>query len=227
MKMKKSISLVCLFVFTQLLCVFVVADEINTSDIRITYDKDGVWGISSPKDPYGAIVTSLQSPLRLTVSYQVGQGDWQNLNLRQLHFEESPKDNQVKYTTSDTNSPLRAVQTFKVKGGILDWDIDIETTTNKAVRIGDLAISVPEAGPRGSENPKQIFEHGFMAHQFIEGSGSFIYFVRASGAPPFLIVTVKPGTHLEYFGGRGGFYVHSGLSGGNEKRVPGGRSILS
>ena len=35
-----------------------------------------------------------------------------------------------------------------------------------------------------------------MKHQFISGNGSFLYFIRASGAPPFLIVTVKPGTKL-------------------------------
>ena len=72
------------------------------------------------------------------------------------------------------------IQTFKVNGVGLDWDIELETTTNKSIRIGDLAIDVPAVGPQG-ENPKQIFEHGFMPHQFISGNGSFIYFVRASG----------------------------------------------
>jgi hypothetical protein len=104
----------------------------------------------------------------------------------------------------------------------LDWDIALQAATNSPVEIGDLAINIPVVGPRGEE-PKEIFEHGFLKHQFISGNGSFLYFVRASGVPPFLIVTVKPGTKLEYFAagfGRGGaqVFVHSGLSGGNEKR---------
>ena len=51
-----------------------------------------------------------------------------------------------------------------------------------------------------------------------------MYYVRASGAPPFLLVTVHQGTKLEYFGdaanGRGGapVFICSGFSGGNEKR---------
>ena len=53
MKMKKTISLVFLFVFTQLYCVFAFPDEMNTNHIRFTYDQRGVSGISSPKDPYG------------------------------------------------------------------------------------------------------------------------------------------------------------------------------
>ena len=90
------------------------------------------------------------------------------------------------------------------------------------MQVGDLGISVPSVGPSG-ENPIQIFERGFLRHQFISGHGSFFYFVRASGAPPFLLVTVRPGTKLEYAGGGGGrggaqVYVHSSRTGGAETR---------
>src|SRR5207244_8136116 len=73
------------------------------------------------------------------------------------------------------------------------------------------------------ENPKEIFERGFLRHKFISGNGSFFYYVRASGAPPFLLLTTLPGTKLEYFGaagGRGGetVYIHSARSGASETR---------
>src|SRR6185503_15267975 len=92
----------------------------------------------------------------------------------------------------------------------------------RSVRVGDVSINVPVAGPAG-ENPEQIFERGFLRHKFVSGSGSFVFYVRASGAPPFLLVTVLPGTKLEYFGaggGRGGeaLYVHSARSGTSETR---------
>lgn len=224
MKLKKFILLhLFLIVFVLFHCNTSVAEVMNTNDIRFSYDERGVSGIASPKDPYGAQVTSDQRPLALTVRYQVGQGDWQNLNISQSTLEARPQDSLVKYTLADSTSPLRLVQTFSSDEACLDWDIELETTTDKSVKIGDLAVNIPAVGPRG-ENPRQIFEHGFMPHQFISGSGSFIYYVRASGAPPFLMVTVKPGTHLEYFaggrgrGGGGGLYIHSGLSGGEEKR---------
>jgi hypothetical protein len=78
------------------------------------------------------------------------------------------------------------------------------------------------AGPQG-ENPAQIFERGFLRHQFVSGHGSFFYFIRASGAQPFLRVTVLPGTKLEYAaggGGRGGaqLFIHSARTGGAETR---------
>src|SRR6185295_4312946 len=94
--------------------------------------------------------------------------------------------------------------------------IDLESAGKTAVTIGDLGISIPAQGTNGA-TPADIFERGFLKHQFVSGSGSFFYYVRASGAPPFLLVTVKPGTKLEYTGaGRGAgpgagaqVYVHS------------------
>src|SRR6185295_15014292 len=99
--------------------------------------------------------------------------------------------------------------------------IDLESAGKTAVTIGDLGISIPAQGTNGA-TPAYIFERGFLKHQFVSGAGSFFFYVRASGAPPFLLVTVKPGTKLEYAGaggpsagsgqgGRGGgqVFVHS------------------
>ncbi len=196
------------------------AEVLSTDHIRMTYDERGVAGIGSPQDPYGAQVTPPQRPLGLVVRYRIEQDQWQDVNLRQSQMETVAEDGLVRYVLSDPASPLRVVQSFATNDAGLDWDIELETTTAKPVTIGDLAITVPVVGPSG-RTPQQIFERGFMGHPFVSGSSSFVYYVRASGAPPFLIVTVKPGTHLEYFsGGRrgGGLYVHSGLSGGNETR---------
>src|SRR4029077_15642912 len=124
----------------------------------------------------------------------------------------------VRYTNA--GGPLGVTETYETDGRTLDWRIDLAAT--RALRIGDVAITVPVAGPVG-ENPEQIFERGFLRHKFVSGNGSFFFYVRASGAPPFLLVTVLPGTKLEYFGaaaGRGGeaLYVHSARTGANETR---------
>ncbi|HEY9228082.1 MAG TPA: DUF5695 domain-containing protein, partial [Gemmatimonadaceae bacterium] len=133
----------------------------------------------------------------------------------------SPGRSTVTYT-SGANAPLRVTETYKTDGRVLDWTIDLEATGQQSVRVGDVGIALPVAGPTG-ENPQQIFERGFLRHKFISGDGSFFFYTRASGAPPFLLVTVLPGTKLEYFGaaaGRGGevVYVHSAKSGASETR---------
>jgi len=160
--------------------------------------------------------------LGLNLSYRTGAGEWINLTQRGPKWTASPENGTVTYANDGAQAPVRIVESYKTDGGVLDWTIDLERTGKTPVEIGDLGISIPVAGPSG-ENPTQIFERGFLRHQFISGHGSFFYFVRASGAPPFLLVTVRPGTKLEYAGGGGGrggaqVYVHSGRSGGAEKR---------
>jgi hypothetical protein len=122
----------------------------------------------------------------------------------------------VTYVRGGAPAPLRVTETYQTDGRALDWTVDLESTGAGGVTVGDLAINIPAAGPTGN-SPEQIFERGFLKHQFISGAGSFFYYVRASGAPPFLLVTVKPGTKLEYTG-PAGLYVHSSRAAAAESR---------
>lgn len=209
------------------------AGVIEKGDFRFSYDERGISGLANPRDPFGATLIPAGrgaggrgqvaggATLALNLSYQTGAGDWANLNTRGVKWTASAEDGTVTYMSDPAGAPVKAVETYKTDGNALDWTIDLESTGRTATRIGDLGISMPVVGPSG-ENPAQIFERGFLRHQFVSGAGSFFYFVRASGAPPFLLVTVKPGTKLEYAGGggRGGaqVFIHSGRTGEAEKR---------
>ncbi len=196
------------------------AGNIEQGDFRISYDDRGINGLASTHDPFGAQLLSQR--LGLAVRARAGDGEWQNLSGGTLQDPVSA-EGKVIYAGTNPETGLRTTQTFTTDGAALDWNIDLESTSNTPVEIGDLSINIPVVGPRG-ENPTEIFEHGFLRHQFISDNGSFLYFIRASGEPPFLIVTVKPGTKLEYFGGgaggRGGaqVFIHSSYSAGAEKR---------
>ncbi|MCX6567614.1 MAG: DUF5695 domain-containing protein, partial [Candidatus Aminicenantes bacterium] len=212
---------------------------IEKGDFRFACDERGISGLADPHDPFGATLmpaaatgTRGQGPGQargrapvagLIVRYRPsGSGEWADLVPRGTKWKASPETGTVTYTSGGPSEPLRVFETFKTDGHALDWTIDLETTGKLPIQVGDLGISVPTVGPTG-ENPIQIFERGFLRHQFVSGHGSFFYFVRASGAPPFLLVTVLPGTQLEYTaggGGRGGtqVFVHSARTGGAETR---------
>ncbi len=207
------------------LCLCQVANPaagvMEKGSFRFSHGDRGISGLGNPGDPFGALVTDAKRPLALSVRYRTSPaGDWKDLGTAQPRLEAMPQAGTVRYTLASPDLPLRVVQTFRTDGLVLDWSIDLEATTKAPVTIGDLAIQIPAIGPRGEE-PNAIFERSFVRHQFISGHGSFLYFVRPSGAPPFLIMTVLPGTKLEYFtNSREGtlHYVHSGASGNNEKR---------
>jgi hypothetical protein len=216
---------------------------VEKGDFRFSYDERGISGLANPHDPFGATLMPSASPggrrgaqpgqaggagagrppaLGLILSYRTGAGgEWTNLAARGSKWHASPDDGTVIYTVGGPGDPLKVVESYRTDGRALDWTIGLESTGPSTVRIGDLGVAIPAAGPYG-ENPAQIFERGFLRHEFISGHGSFLYFVRASGAPPYLLVTVLPGTKLEYTagGGRGGaqVFVHSSRTGGAETR---------
>jgi hypothetical protein len=213
------------------------AQMVTRGSFSFACDERGISQLSHPDDPFGAMVTTpapagrsdgrgaaqgqpqRAATLGLTVAYQAGgKSDWTTVTARGP-MTATPETGTVRYSTAGAG-PLAITETYSTDGRALDWTIDL-AAVGAAVRVGDFGISLPVQGPAG-ENPAQIFERGFLKHQFVSGAGSFFFYVRASGAPPFLLVTARPGTKLEYFtpGGRSGgtMFVHSAKSGSTEAR---------
>jgi hypothetical protein len=188
---------------------------ISKGEFTFHYDDRGVSGLANAHDPFGATITPAAAAgrggrgpagaptLALTIDYRTGTAaDW--TTYARTHPVASADGTAVSYTSA-AGAPLRVVESYRTDGRALDWIVDLEAAKS-AVHVGDLGITIPLQGPTGA-TPADIFERGFLKHQFISGAGSFFFFVRASGAPPFLLVTVRPGTRLEYpapAGGRGG-----------------------
>jgi len=208
------------------------ADEpaivIEKGDFRFACDSRGVSALANPRDPFKAALMPEAGPrggpapvLGLLVSCRTGTGgEWAEITSRSPGWTASPEAGEATYVSGGPEAPVKVVESFRTDGRVLDWTIALESTAGTPVEVGDLAVTIPAAGPYG-EDPARIFERGFLSHQFISGAGSFLYFVRASGAPPYLVVTVHPGTKLEYWaGGRSGgrLFVHSGRSGPAESR---------
>jgi hypothetical protein len=197
--------------------------KIKNGNFEIVYDGRGISGLSNPQDPSGAEFLSPGGRLgEPVVKYKIGDGDWLDVFTGERKLEADPQMGSLVYTDSDPGSPMKMVQRFKTDGAVLDWTIDIETSMEFPAIIGDLAFALPWRRPSG-ENPEVIFEKSFTKHHFISGNGSFIYFVKPNGEPPYLLVTVHPGTKFEYYAaaeGRAGYraFIHSALTGGNETR---------
>ena len=200
-----------------------VPGKIQSGSFVLSYDGRGINSLSSPSDPYRAEFLSPGQRLgEPVVKYKIGEGDWLDIFTGSRALEADPQGCSLVYTDFDKGSPMKMVQRFKTDGSVLDWTIDIETNMEFPVTIGDLAVPIPWRGPFG-ENPEAIFEKSFTKHHFISGSASFIYFVKPNGEPPYLVVTVHPGTKFEYYAsgeGRSGYraFIHSALTGGNETR---------
>lgn len=207
---------------------------ITRGDFAFSYDERGISMLRHAHDPFGATLTTAAragraggagaataaqaATLGLALSYKTASAtSWSDLGPRGA-MTATPEGGAVTYTLAGGRD-LTATETYRADGTTLDWTIDLKAGA-APVTIGDLGISLPIQGPTGN-TPADIFERGFLKHQFISGAGSFFFYMRASGAPPFLLVTSRPGTKLEYFaaGGRSGgtMFVHSAKTGPAEK----------
>ncbi len=212
---------------------------LENNNIKATFNSRGIRAITFPNDPAHANLLdgTFGNPV---VKYQVGKGDWLDLYQDEKRMtiegkgqragslprtgsgginQEEAKGDRIKYVDFIPGMPLKMEQQFTLGEKWLDYEIGIESMMDFPVTIGDLAIPIPWKTP-GGEDPKEIFEQCFTKHNFISGNGSFIYFTKPSGQPPYLLITVRPGTKLEYFTSNGGFlaYIHSAHAGSLETR---------
>ncbi len=178
------------------------------------YAKFGIRGISNIQctdDVYRA------NPVpgywgRPLIVYRIGNGDWLTHNME--NTEMAAEGNSVRYSHYIKGMPMSLQQTFKVENGGITWNMKLRTEMEFPVEIGDFAIPIPWNTPHG-DNPENTFEKGFIKHHYIAGDGSFIFFTKASGKAPYLILMALPGTRLEYFDSNNRYevFIHSGHAG--------------
>lgn len=194
---------------------------LKSERMKAVITADGLESVTDPLDRYGADIVSHRAPWgRIKLVYRKGHGEWTERPYDRPN-EISSDGNSVELQPDDSSDPVTLRQRFSLAGNALVYEIEIGAMDGAEVEIGDLALFLPWSIARG-ENPDTIFEKSFTKHHFISGNGSFIYFTRPSGEPPYLMILPGRGTGLEFFdGGRGGYkvYMHSAVAGNS---VPSG-----
>jgi hypothetical protein len=182
--------------------------------MRAVVTPEGLTSVTDPLDRYGADIVSRRAPWgRLKIVYRTGNGAWVEMPYNRRN-ELTADGSTMVLSSGEGTDPVTLKESFSLAGNALDWEIELGTRDGKEVEIGDLALYLPWSIAR-SENPDTIFERSFTKHHFISGNGSFLYFTRPSGEPPYLMILPGEGTGLEYFdGGRGGYrvYMHSAVA---------------
>lgn len=192
---------------------------LENSTIRAAISSAGITSIIDLGDKYKADVINSRAPWgRVKLVYRSGGGEWKEMQDSDKKIS-AINSSSVVLTSGDAGTPVTVKQNISLNSKGLDYDITINDNGTTPVEIGDLAIYLPWRTASG-ENAEYIFENCFTKHHYISGNGSFIFFTKPSGEPPFMMVLPKKGTKLEYFdGGRGGYkaYIHSYVAGNSVK----------
>lgn len=213
---KVSFTMLLLFIAAMMSGQRAESYLLENSKISALIGRTGMTSVMSPSDPYKANVVGQAAWGRPTVKYRILDGDWLEI-FNGARSVKVNSDKSVSIVDFQPGMPQRMEQRYSLNEDGLDLDITIESTMRWSFTIGDFAVNFAARSPGGGD-PEYIFEECFTQHQYISGNGSFIYYARPSGRPPYLMVLPKRGTALEYFDA-GGVYMHSFLAGNS---VPSG-----
>lgn len=210
-------------------CACAPVEEENTisnKSWKIQYDYRGVNHLSSINDPFEANV--LSDWIDADVRFQLNDGEWQTVFKRFTEFYRPPEheytysrkhyaDNEmVQFIDYKPGMPFSLEQTFGFDDDALEWDIVLENRMYYHVKIGDIYVNFPTSNAAGPTQ-EGLFEGGYLRHQFISGDGSFLLFTKRSGKPPYLLITVNPGTGIQHSQGST-YFIHSGYTGNQVRR---------
>ncbi len=107
----------------------------------------------------------------------------------------------------ESTKELRLTSSFRPDGGVLHWEIAVKNTGDKPLEIGDLALPLP-MNTDYTWDAEETFNRRLFKHVFIEGHGSFVYWLPVKGSGTFLLMMPEGDTHLEYFSSEGADYAH-------------------
>lgn len=188
--------------------------SLQNSSINAVISREGLSSLTSMDDPYKANVVGQGTWVRPVMKYRILDGDWLDIfnGARTIRMN---SDSSVTITDYQPGMPQKMEQRYYLTDEGLDVDITIESMMKWAFTLGDLGFRFDAPRPGGG-SPEHIFEECYTTHRYISGYGSFIYYSRPSGNPPYLVLLPKEGTSLEYFDNNG-VYVHSYLSGNSVK----------
>lgn len=196
--------------------------SVSNEKFDLSFDHRGLQSIVSASDTFEA--NGLEHGRRfgdIEVVYRIADGDWLNIYTGSRKRSVDSARNIISYSDYQVGMPVSMQQEYIQEAEYLDWNLRIQTKMEFPLTIGDLMIPLHWNKPNDSRQI-DIFERSFIKHHFIAGDGSFLYFTKPSGSPPYLLVTTKPGTQLEYFtsNGASGYRVHicSGLSGKQQEQ---------
>jgi hypothetical protein len=94
---------------------------------------------------------------------------------------------------------LKADESFKLNGDVLEWTLKIANQSKQPIEIGDLALpmSMAEGTPAGRN---LIYTQKLIRHSSVGGNGSWVYWQRANAVGPFLVMVPQGNAKIEYTG---------------------------
>jgi len=176
----------------------------------VRVDGAGIVSLRRPGDAYDTEYVNPAHPWGdVVLHYRLeGESRWSEVvtnryakrDVRLLGDNANPTGVELVYAVqrrTDNEAVLRLTVRFALDGEVLHWTTGIENLSARALEIGDLGFALDHRSV-GTEDVQAIYENNAAKHHFVAGHGSWLYWQRPNGVPPYLVLTPQAGTWLEY-----------------------------
>lgn len=162
----------------------------------------------------------------LTISYRRAGNAIETVNLQRsaaVYQIDTASDNEI-VVRYQLPMELALIKTFRLHGSTLTWEMEFVNNGKQRLEISDLALPLRMntdyvgGDQQDKDAIRKTYQNRLNRHRLVAGHGSFVYWMRANGLGPFLVMTPTKDTRLEYFDRDATAYIHSAGRGQQEPR---------
>ena len=182
----------------------------------------GVMRLDSPADSYGTnyVIGSSDYPEfavadsrwfgDVVFRFRSGAGPWQHASTagsrraRTVESSNTPEEKRILFHYRSDPASMDGIRGFdldeayELRGGVLLWSLTLHNQTDEPLEIGDIGLPLL-FNTIYARDPAVTYQKRVIRHSYIAGDNSFIFWTRANGDGPYLLMFPRAGTHLEFF----------------------------
>lgn len=227
--MKKLIILAVGIVFIAIVAFIGCQRNNSVSSFMLTFDPlaGGIISLKRSNDVFDTEYIKKDNMLGdVMIRYRTQNSEWRKVAIAEMQDNYtvdviSKTEYKVVYSIGDE---LELIKHLVLKDDNLIWTMRFQNNTDQMIEIGDIALPLRMnteyiGGDLMDEEAVRLtYQNRLNRHRFIAGHGSFIYWMRANGVGPYLVMTTLKDTKLEYFDRDYTAFINSAYTGGNETR---------
>jgi len=211
-----DVSFIIAFAFASVFAGNIV--EVSNAQFVLKFEEDSAALVSLQRqnDVFATeYIKAGNQLLDAKISYRTKGGEWESVHLSELgnpQVQKSTNSFDVLYTLPGI---LEISKRYTLENDKLLASIGFTNLKNVELEIGDiglpLALNTDYIGGdlMDADAVAKTYQNRLNMHRLINGHGSFIFWMRANGVGPYLLMQPQGDSRFEYFDNKCNAYIHS------------------
>ncbi|MBT4034610.1 MAG: hypothetical protein HON27_14475 [Candidatus Marinimicrobia bacterium] len=214
------IFLLILFVYTNPILAAITEVSSNEFTLKMDDQLAGLVSLQRTNDVYATeYIKSGHQLLDALITFRLKGGSWQSIYLSEVEkpvVDANSTGFQVRYTLEGN---LEVLKTLSLNGDKLSASLVFKNLTEESLEIGDvglpLTMNTDYVGGdlMEADAVAKTYQNRLNMHRLINGHGSFIFWMRANGVGPYLLMQPQGDSRFEYYDNNTTAFIHSAKSG--------------